>query len=171
MVQISPVLQAALRAAMPEGLLEQAVRVAADALLQAWPEAEPPGWPQDGTPTPSPCTGARSPTGSGRSGPITWTPSGRGTAWALPISGPERQSRPSGSTSRPGPASSRCSAPVTLMRCAAGRSWPAYTRQLGRYGDARVLLRDTVGRLERISPHGDPPITELRGMLADIGDE
>jgi hypothetical protein len=28
-----------------------------------------------------------------------------------------------------------------------------------------------VGRLERISPHGDPLITELRGMLAGIGDE
>jgi tetratricopeptide (TPR) repeat protein len=45
MVRISPVLQAALRAAMPEAMLDQAVRVAADALLQAWPEAEPPGWP------------------------------------------------------------------------------------------------------------------------------
>ena len=38
MVRISPVLQAALRAAMPEAMLDQAVRVAADALLQAWPE-------------------------------------------------------------------------------------------------------------------------------------
>jgi tetratricopeptide (TPR) repeat protein len=48
MVRISPVLQAALRAAMPDGMLDQAVRVAADALLQAWPEAEPPGWPASG---------------------------------------------------------------------------------------------------------------------------
>ncbi len=48
MVRISPVLQAALRAAMPEGMLDQAVRVAADALLQAWPEAELPGWPASG---------------------------------------------------------------------------------------------------------------------------
>jgi tetratricopeptide (TPR) repeat protein len=47
-VLISPVLQAALRDAMPEGMLDQATRVAADALLQAWPEAEPPGWPASG---------------------------------------------------------------------------------------------------------------------------
>jgi hypothetical protein len=43
--------------------------------------------------------------------------------------------------------------------------------QLGRYGDARALLRDTVGRLERTLPPGDPLITELREILADIGDE
>lgn len=43
--------------------------------------------------------------------------------------------------------------------------------QLGRYGDARPLLRDTVDRLERILPHDDPLITELRESLADIGDE
>ena len=43
--------------------------------------------------------------------------------------------------------------------------------QLGRYGDARVLLRDTVDRLERILPHDDPLIPELREILADIGDE
>jgi tetratricopeptide (TPR) repeat protein len=47
-VRISPVLQAALRAAMPEGLLDQTARVAADALLQAWPEAELPDWPASG---------------------------------------------------------------------------------------------------------------------------
>ena len=47
-VLISPVLQAALRAAMPEDMLDQAARVAADALLQAWPEPEPPGWPASG---------------------------------------------------------------------------------------------------------------------------
>jgi len=47
-VRISPVLQAALRAAMPEGMLDQAALVAADALFQAWPEAEPPGWPASG---------------------------------------------------------------------------------------------------------------------------
>jgi tetratricopeptide (TPR) repeat protein len=44
-------------------------------------------------------------------------------------------------------------------------------RQLGRYGDARALLRDTVDRLQRILPHNDPLVTELREMLADIGDE
>ena len=43
--------------------------------------------------------------------------------------------------------------------------------QLGRYGDARALLRDTVGRLERILPPNDPLITELREILTDIGDE
>lgn len=44
-VRISPVLQAALRAAMPEGMLDRAARSAADALLQAWPEPELAGWP------------------------------------------------------------------------------------------------------------------------------
>ena len=44
-------------------------------------------------------------------------------------------------------------------------------RQLGRYGDARALLRDTVDRLERILPRNDPLTTELREILADIGDE
>jgi tetratricopeptide (TPR) repeat protein len=48
MVRISPVLQTALRAAMPEGMLDQAAQVAADALLQAWPEPELPGWPPSG---------------------------------------------------------------------------------------------------------------------------
>ena len=47
-IRISPLLQAALRAAMPEEMLERAALVAADALLQAWPEAEPPGWPSSG---------------------------------------------------------------------------------------------------------------------------
>jgi tetratricopeptide (TPR) repeat protein len=42
---------------------------------------------------------------------------------------------------------------------------------LGRYGDARALLRDTVDRLQRILPYDDPLITELREILADIGDE
>jgi tetratricopeptide (TPR) repeat protein len=45
-----------------------------------------------------------------------------------------------------------------------------YSR-LGRYGDARALLRDTVGRLEQVLPHNDPLLTELREILADIGDE
>ena len=44
-------------------------------------------------------------------------------------------------------------------------------RQLGRYGDARALLRDTIDRLERVLPAGDPLITELRKDLADIGEE
>ena len=44
-VRISPVLQAALRATMPEGMLDKVARSVADALLQAWPEPEQPGWP------------------------------------------------------------------------------------------------------------------------------
>ncbi len=47
-IRISPVLQAALRAAMPESMREQTVRSVANALLQAWPEREPPGWPGSG---------------------------------------------------------------------------------------------------------------------------
>jgi len=50
-VRISPVLQAALRAAMREGMPDRAARSAADALLQAWPEQEEqelPGWPASG---------------------------------------------------------------------------------------------------------------------------
>jgi tetratricopeptide (TPR) repeat protein len=48
LVRISPVLQSALRAAMPEAMLGQAVKVAADALVQAWPEGELLGWPASG---------------------------------------------------------------------------------------------------------------------------
>ena len=47
-VQISPVLQVALRAAMPEVMQDRTARAAADALLQAWPERDPPGWPASG---------------------------------------------------------------------------------------------------------------------------
>ena len=47
-VRMSPVLQAALRDAMPEAVLDQAAQVAADALLQAWPAPEPLGWPASG---------------------------------------------------------------------------------------------------------------------------
>jgi tetratricopeptide (TPR) repeat protein len=47
-VRVNPVLQAAVRAAMPEGMPDQAARSAADALLQAWPEREQPGWPASG---------------------------------------------------------------------------------------------------------------------------
>ena len=47
-IRISPVLQAALRAAMPERMRDQAARAVADALLQAWPERELPGWPVSG---------------------------------------------------------------------------------------------------------------------------
>ncbi len=47
-VRISPVLQSALRAAMPEGMRDQAARSVANALLQAWPEREQPGWPGSG---------------------------------------------------------------------------------------------------------------------------
>ena len=47
-VRISPVLQAALRAAMPEGMPDQAASSVANALLQAWPERELAGWPASG---------------------------------------------------------------------------------------------------------------------------
>jgi tetratricopeptide (TPR) repeat protein len=47
-IRISPVLQAALRATMPEGTQDRAVSSVADALLQAWPERELPGWPASG---------------------------------------------------------------------------------------------------------------------------
>jgi tetratricopeptide (TPR) repeat protein len=47
-VRISPVLQAALRATMPEGMLDKVSRSVADALFQAWPEPEQPGWPASG---------------------------------------------------------------------------------------------------------------------------
>ena len=47
-VRVSPVLQAALRAAMPEGMPDQVAKSVADALLQAWPEQELPGWPASG---------------------------------------------------------------------------------------------------------------------------
>ena len=47
-VRINPVLQAALRAAIPEGVRDQARRAVADALLQGWPEREQPGWPASG---------------------------------------------------------------------------------------------------------------------------
>jgi tetratricopeptide (TPR) repeat protein len=47
-VAISPVLQAAVRSVMPAGMPDQAASSAADALLQAWPEPELPGWPASG---------------------------------------------------------------------------------------------------------------------------
>jgi tetratricopeptide (TPR) repeat protein len=47
-IRISPVLQAAVRAAMPEGMQDQAARSVADALYQAWPERDLPGWPASG---------------------------------------------------------------------------------------------------------------------------
>jgi tetratricopeptide (TPR) repeat protein len=47
-IRISPVLQAAVRAAMPAGMRDQAASAAADALLQAWPEQELAGWPASG---------------------------------------------------------------------------------------------------------------------------
>ncbi len=40
-VRISPVIQAAIRAAVPEDLYDRAVRAAADALLEIWPRDEP----------------------------------------------------------------------------------------------------------------------------------
>ena len=47
-VRISPVLQGALLAAMPEGMPDQAASSVANALLQAWPERDLPGWPGSG---------------------------------------------------------------------------------------------------------------------------
>lgn len=47
-VRISPVLQAALRGIMPEGMRDQVASSAAKALLQAWPEEDLPGWPASG---------------------------------------------------------------------------------------------------------------------------
>jgi tetratricopeptide (TPR) repeat protein len=50
-VRISPVLQDALRAAMPPAMLDRTTRVAADALLAAWaawPADEQPSWPASG---------------------------------------------------------------------------------------------------------------------------
>jgi len=47
-IRISPVLQTALRAAIPEGLRRQAASSVANALLQAWPDEELAGWPASG---------------------------------------------------------------------------------------------------------------------------
>jgi tetratricopeptide (TPR) repeat protein len=47
-IRMSPVLQAGVRATMPEGITDEAASSAADALLQAWPEPELPGWPASG---------------------------------------------------------------------------------------------------------------------------
>ena len=44
LIKMSTVLQGALRGTMPEGMLEQSARSAADALLEAWPAEEPPAW-------------------------------------------------------------------------------------------------------------------------------
>jgi tetratricopeptide (TPR) repeat protein len=44
MVRLASVVQAALRAAIPRGMLERAARVAADALVEAWPGDEQPAW-------------------------------------------------------------------------------------------------------------------------------
>jgi tetratricopeptide (TPR) repeat protein len=47
-IRVNPVLQAALRATMPEGMQEQLASSAADALLEAWPQPELPGWAASG---------------------------------------------------------------------------------------------------------------------------
>jgi tetratricopeptide (TPR) repeat protein len=47
-IRISPMVQAALRAAMPEGMQDQAASSVADALIQAWPEPELSDWPASG---------------------------------------------------------------------------------------------------------------------------
>jgi tetratricopeptide (TPR) repeat protein len=62
-VRMSPVLQAALRDAIPEAMLDQAAAVAADALLQAWPAPEPLGWPSSGLRS---CTAALQQAAGGR---------------------------------------------------------------------------------------------------------
>ncbi|HEV2451838.1 MAG TPA: tetratricopeptide repeat protein, partial [Streptosporangiaceae bacterium] len=46
-VRMSSVIQAAIRAAMPQRMLERAVSVAANALLEMWPEEEPAAWVVD----------------------------------------------------------------------------------------------------------------------------
>jgi hypothetical protein len=43
-VRMSPLIQAAVQAAMPQRMLDQAARAAADALLQVWPDDEPVTW-------------------------------------------------------------------------------------------------------------------------------
>jgi tetratricopeptide (TPR) repeat protein len=43
-IRINPVLQAAIRHAMPDGMLDRAGRAAANALLEVWPEDEPQAW-------------------------------------------------------------------------------------------------------------------------------
>jgi tetratricopeptide (TPR) repeat protein len=48
MVRLSPAVQAAIRAAMPEQALGRAARAAADALAEAWPEDDQPAWLAEG---------------------------------------------------------------------------------------------------------------------------
>jgi tetratricopeptide (TPR) repeat protein len=43
-VRVNPVIQAAVQAAAPRDLLDQAARATADALLEAWPASEPGAW-------------------------------------------------------------------------------------------------------------------------------
>ena len=47
MVRLSPVLQAAVRAATPDGMLDRAARAAADALLEMWPADDSQAWLAD----------------------------------------------------------------------------------------------------------------------------
>jgi tetratricopeptide (TPR) repeat protein len=44
MIRMSPAVQAAIRAAMPPGMLDQAAKAAADALTEAWPADDLPSW-------------------------------------------------------------------------------------------------------------------------------
>jgi hypothetical protein len=92
----------------------------------------------------------------------------RGCSPGLPLAGGSRRrrwpaSRPAGFERVLGPRH-----PDTLWSRA---GLAQVYRRLGRYGDARALLRDTVGRLGRILPDGDPLIIELRQSLAGIGEE
>jgi len=64
-IRVSPVLQAVLRASIPDGLARQAARSVADAMLQAWPDQELPGWPASGM---RPCVAAL----RGTTGDLLW---------------------------------------------------------------------------------------------------
>jgi hypothetical protein len=43
-VRMNPVIAASVRAAMPAAMFDRAAKAAADALTEAWPDEEPPGW-------------------------------------------------------------------------------------------------------------------------------
>jgi tetratricopeptide (TPR) repeat protein len=70
-VRMSPVLQAALRDAIPDAVLDKAAQVAADALLQAWPAPEPLGWPASGLRS---CTAALQQAAGSRLWADSWHP-------------------------------------------------------------------------------------------------
>ena len=122
-IQMSPVLQEALRAAMPEGMLDQVVLAAADALLQAWPEPDMPGWPASGLRVlrRGPAAGRRRPA-VGRRLPSGAAP-GRGQPGR---GGPDRsRGRPLARPGRHQRTTARCRASAhDTGRAAAGRGLP-----------------------------------------------